>query len=203
MLRPTLTERVPDALTSIGNDPETLQAFKTHAGLPPEESWTEANSTLKGMLASAENAIEELTGVSYRARSFKLYLSDIPCRQGFRKLILPRYPVTSVNGFGWTSSSGSAGVFLENTDFTIAGKNSKTPTLTFKSTVNFPDTSSVAYPYIFEFNAGPTAQLDLVRLTIFELAAYYYRYPEAVSDKSFKISSLFQSNIDLLAGSFL
>lgn len=47
MLLPETSLLGTTTLTSLGEDAETLLAFKYHAGLTTDEEWTEANFNLK------------------------------------------------------------------------------------------------------------------------------------------------------------
>lgn len=202
--RTSFLERLPDGLTSIGDDPRILLAFKHHAGLPTFEAWTEADFLLKSHLSAAERHVDEISGVPYRIRSFRYAMDWIPRCGRFYRFGLPRYPVNSGITIGWTADNLSTGTYVQDTDFKLYGATTLSPEIIFGSlSFQLPTTIQTPYPYIVSFTAGPGQMAEIALITMFELAAYYYRCPEAVNDKNPNAGSVYQSHLDLLANSFL
>lgn len=209
MHRQPILERLSDNLKSIGLDPRLLLAFKIHAGLSPDPNWTESDFLIQAYLAAAERFVDEVTGTPYRVRHYKLSLDQI-CRNDRNRLDrnyhirLPRYPVNTGVSIDWTADDLSEGTFTEGTDFEVFGPSTLSPEIIFTDLdFQLPSTVETVYPYILTFTAGPGSMAEISQVAIFELAAYYFRNPEAQQEKNPKVGTIFQSNIDMLSNSFL
>lgn len=205
----SLLERNADGLTSIGNDPATLLAFKYHAVLSPDPRWTEADSLLSGYLSSAERIVDEVTGSPYRSRSFTYSVEKMdryrPNRQcwPFWQICLPMRPVTGTPTIAWTAADGTTGTWTAGTDFTVYGASSLTPEIIFPYNFTLPCTVGVPYPFVVSFTAGGGIDVDIAKLLIFEYAAAYYRTPEMAGEKMSYVSKIFEANLSSLEASFL
>lgn len=204
-LRKNFLERQADGLVSIGNDAPTLLAFKAHCGLPTMAEWTEADYLLKSNLAAAERTIDELCGVPYRLRSYKFTLDRIERNlpSQFYGIRLPCYPVNSGITIDWRADDLSSGSYVQNTDFSLFGAKTHSPEIIFPLSLVLPTTAQTAYPFVVNFTAGPGEMKEIAMIAMFELAAYYYRCPEAISDKNPNAGSIYQAHLDLLANNFL
>ncbi len=205
-----LVERITDELTSIGNDAATLLSFKGHCALPPEASWTESDPRLKAYLLAAEIHVDQLGGVPYRPRTFRLSFPDFirlkkpgSC-QMFKGFRLPFRPVDLEEDvtIDWTDDDAVTGIYDQD-DFTVYGPNSLSPEIIFPGDFTPESTATVPYPYVVTYTTAASELAAVALIAIFELAAYYYRYPEAISDKNVNAGQIYQANIDFLKGSFL
>lgn len=202
-----LLERVPDELESIGEDADVLTDFKYHASLETNPDWTEADSLIKTMLLSAEAMIDGLSSAPYRTRTWIMSLDDLEwcCH---KRLYLFKFPVRPLTEdlvtVDWKDRNGDTGTYTEVTDFTVYGRNSLSPEAYFPVGFRRPWTHQVPYPYTVSFkNAAQTALQGPAQLAIFELAAYYFRNPEAMSDKQPNAGKIFQANLDILKAGML
>lgn len=199
-------EQLPDALKSLGDDAAILFDFKLHAGLPPDPDWTEQDRQLKRLLNLAETAVDKQTGHPCRLRSFRAQVS------GFEKIVynntaypgfkIPRCPVVGDVSITWTASDETTGTY-GTADLTLYGANTLKPVVLFAPDFEFPDVSNIAFPYTVTWSAGYVTPPDAHLVTIYELAAFYYRFPEAAFTEQLPISHIFNANMDLLANSFL
>lgn len=203
-LEPILT-RQSDSLVSIGLDPPTLLAFKLHAGLPGESTWTEADNSIQGMLSAAEDMIDDQCGTPYRLRSYQYQVQCIDGRnRSWLSVPLPVYPISSVVTIAWTDDIGNHGTYVQGTDFQLVGPKSLNPNLLFPLQTFRPITAvRTAYPFTLTFTAGPGLKQSAQRLAIFQLAAFFYRYPEAMFDKQIFTNPGFQNILDSFSNSFL
>lgn len=198
MLLPKTSLTCNTTLTSLGENAETLLAFKYHAGLATDAEWTEADFNLKTYLLSAERYVNEQTGSPYRLMSFteKLrWLTYDPCSKLYF-LPLSRSPASAseINFLGDPDDIA----YIEDTDYELLTE--PTPRIIFFSTFTVPDKSLRAYPWEVTYSAGGL-ESPLQLVAIFQLAAYYYRFPEAVGKPV--PDSVLASHLDVLSNSFL
>lgn len=198
MLLPETSLLGTTTLTSLGEDAETLLAFKYHAGLTTDEEWTEANFNLKTYLLSAEHYVTEQSGSPYRLMEFtekRRRLSYDPCSKLYF-LPLSRSPASD-SAITFLGNPDSLS-YTEGTDYELLAE--PTPRVIFFSTFTVPDKSLRAYPWEITYSAG--GQLNPMQLVaIFQLAAYYYRFPEAVGKPV--PDSVLASHLDVLSNNFL
>lgn len=184
-----------------------MLAFKGHCGLPLFSAWTEKDILLSSYLDAAELIVDRLGGSPYRQRNFKLTLENLDHfrtnRMGWWGLELPMHPVLSGASLSWADDDGNTGTYVQGTDFTIFAPTSLRPQLRFPYNWQKPCTSQQPYPYVLTFMAGAGDESLPAKIAIFELGAYYYRNPEAMSDGSLPQSAVFDANISILKGSFL
>lgn len=215
-------ERQPDAIPSIGNDAAILLAFKAFCGLPTDASWTESDTLLKGLLASAERLVDELSGCPFQVRTFKYTFDSFSClkkntreiprgwnffgpNNRFYSLKLPVWPIAAdpLVTITWLDDTGASGTWTQGTDFDLFGANTLTPEIIFPYAFNPPSTHTIPYPFVASFKAGGGLDIDVAKLCVFELASAYYRSPEMMVEKEPYVSITFQANLDHLKGSFL
>lgn len=207
-MKPILERLVSEDDVVIGDDAPTLLAFKIFAGLPADTRWTEADGLLKSLLAAAEARVVSLTGCSYQVRSYSYQLDGFCRSGGFYSLRLPVYPVLvseeSPTTINWVDNNEDSGTFEEDEDYKIYGRTTLTPEIIFlDKQLVLPSTNLVPYPYTVNLVAGPCQEQDVARTTIFELATFYYRFPEAMTDKNPNVGPMFNANIDMLANNQL
>lgn len=202
-----LKEQLSDSLLSIGLNPQTLLQFKNAAVLPPDTDWTEADSLLQSYLLTAERIVDKFTDRPYRQRTFKLSYGNIekffrPRNGIFWGWRLPLRPIISV-GITYTLGDGTTGSYVTGTDYQLFGTTSLTPEIIFPMPFSPPATwGNSPYPWVLNVVAGGE-MLEEQKTTIFELAAYYYRFPEAATLGVVPTTTMFQANLDAIRGSFL
>lgn len=203
-----ITELLPDSLPLLGDDPIIMKELKYHLGLPLQETWTEGDGNLKSFLDAAEKSVDKLCGYnSYRPRQLQVSLTGLQC---FHRSYSRLKGIKLVNGpiasspaiqIAWTSSDGSTGTYTL-ADFAVYGRLTLTPEILFPPTFSENSIAGVPYPYIVIFttlgNLNPVA-----KTAIFELAAHYFRFPEAATDGQVPLLPIFQSNLDFLKPSML
>ena len=215
-----IIERQPDSLVSLVlTDPSIMLDLKNHAGLPPDVSWTESDSLLARYMVAAENQVDKLTSQPYRQRTFTLtttglsrlhkprqpkrHIYDILAGQyHFYGWELPIRPIIGTVSIAWTDDNGNTGTYVTGTDCKLYGAAALTPEIIFPVTFTPPPTVLTPYPYILTVTAGGT-QDPVALIAMFEIATFYYRYPEAAAAGQLPPSQIFQANIDYLKGSFL
>lgn len=190
--------------SSLAEDPTKVLAFKVHAGLPTFSQWTEKDPQIKSYLKSAERHVSIVTGCPYGETGFSYQLSCLPEIRGRVRFRLPIYPITGDTTIDWTDKDGNTGQYTEGEEFGVYGKTTLTPEIIFLSRdFDLPDVSDVVYPFTVNFTAGPCAEPDICQMAIFELAAYYWRFPEAVNETNPKVGQIYEANIDLLSNHFI
>ena len=219
-----LLERLTDSLPSLGADAPTLLLMKNNCALPNDSSWTELDSTLSLLLDAAEEFIDWQTGTTYRPRNFRLTVRSVHESQlvsipseitgrwyvlpvgKFCTVRLPVRPVTTAPTITWTDNLGNTGTFTLNTDFTFQGGLSLTPEITFLpvTPTSWPETGLVPWPFVFTFSTvAGNQQPNLHKLAIVQLAAYYYRNPQAMGQDVPDMGQGFWGMLTQLKGDFL
>lgn len=205
-------EQLPDSLVSLGADPTTLDAFKRHAQLPTASTWTESDLLLQGYLLAAERIVDDLSGMTLRARSFTLTFECFDerrhrCYRGrsFRSLRYPKRPIVGHPTIAWTAADATTGTWTSGTDFATYGANAIRPELMFPLDFQFPDVFGLPFPYVLSFTTGPAepSYAAAAMICIYELAAAYQRNPEMSGKELISYSPIFDANLTLLQGSFL
>jgi hypothetical protein len=131
-----------------------------------------------------------------------LKLSGICYKGSYRSIPLPCYPASDTS-IDW-SSDEDTGEFEEDTDYFLLGESTLTPEILLKKSTVLPsDLDDTPYPYTVNFTVGPHEDSEFYLLVIFQLAAYYYRNPEALDERKPDVGSIFWANIDLLSNHFL
>lgn len=201
-----LLEQLDDQLVSLGEDPSLLLDFKQFAGLPTEPTWTKADRLLKGRLDSAEKMVDHLTGYPYRIRSFK---ASYECfqritvgRQTYYGLELTRRSLQSDPTIAWTDTNGATGTYTV-ADFSVVGAKHLKPLIIFPFSYSPPDFSDVPFPLVVTFTAGSNSKEAVALTAIFELATFYYRFPEAANGSELPMTNVFTAHLDYLRNSFL
>lgn len=193
--------QVTEQSNPLTNDPTILHRFKGHCGLPTK-GWTEADTQLKSMLNAAEKIIVGLTNHPFRLTTFLYQVHCIPLCNGYYKLQLPVYPITDDVTIDWESDN-ETGTYTEGEEFSVYGHSTLTPEIIFTKGFSLARNSTKPYPFSIHIPAGPSDSADLYLLTIFELAGYYYRNPEAMNDVKPQAGPIFNTNLDMLANHFL
>lgn len=183
-------------LPSLGDDAQILLDFKNHAGLPTDTDVTELDSLLKRLLQSAENLVDKLTSRPYRTREFT---EKFRCLSGgeFYFIRLSKAPASEPEVVV-TNSDGDEVTYVEDTDFEV--NQVLQPELIF-STGFTPENTNKAFPYVVTYSAGGE-QLPEQLVAIFQVAANYYRNPEAMSGAG-ALDSVVMAHLDALCTSFL
>lgn len=183
-------------LPSLGEDAQILLDFKQHAGLPGDSDVTELDSLLKRLLLSAENLVDRITGRPYREREFT---EKFRCLSGgeFYFLRLTRSPV-SEPVVVVTNSDGNEVTYVESTNFEL--NNCLQPELIFPLDFS-PENTTKVFPYVVTYTAGGE-ELPEQLVAIFQVAANYYRNPEAMSGSG-DLDSVVMAHLDALGTSFL
>ena len=216
-----LLERAVSSDTSIGCDPAVLLAFKSHAALPVDPSWTESDPLLKAYLLAAEQQVNWLTGMPYEPDQYTLTFDTFDWKRSkqtgsgwnvrgfpFAEKKIPMRPVAQSPEptISWTANDGTTGTWVAGTDFNIVGVNSITPKLYFPYDFVFPQTAQVPYPFVLTWSTTGvrgSGYDGVAKICIFEYAAAYYRKPEMAGQKIDFVSQVFDANLTLLLGSML
>lgn len=178
-------------LVSLGDDTEVLADFKLHAALPADVDWTEADPLLRRYLLSAELYVAEMSGQPYRQMEFTERFRWAR-KDSFIYLSLKRFPASDTE-ITMSADSGEV-VYEEDTDYSLVDKR-----LIFPADFSCPS-STDPYPWTVTYKAGG-AEDPRQLMAIFQLAAYYYRFPESVGKPV--PDSVFTSHLDVVSGSFL
>lgn len=189
-------------LTSLGLDATTLANFKYHAGLDTDPSWTEADGLLQKYLLTAEKYINAEASAPYREMAYTQRfrcLAFSPREQRYY-LSLQMWPIKATStSIVSKDDTGTQVTYVEGTDYEIS--NGPKPCLVFKYGWTPPTTSQVLYPWTVTYTAGGL-QNEIQLTAIFQLAAYYQRFPEAMGKPV--PDNIFQSHIDAIsAGGYL
>ena len=174
-------------LASLGDDAAVLADFKLHAALPADADWTEADSLLRQYLLSAELYATDMSGQPYQQMEFTERFRSIRA-DGYYYLPLKRFPASD------TEITFSNTVYEEGSDYSLVDKR-----LIFPFDFSCPS-STDPYPWTVTYKAGG-AEDPRQLMAIFQLAAYYYRFPESVGKPV--PDSVFTSHLDIVSGSFL
>lgn len=225
MQRAMLLERLPDSLSSLAADATFLTMLKRNCSLPPDPSWTEADTTLQMYTDAAEAWIDFFTGTTFRPRNFNLtvqyvrpsQLVSIPSEISgrwyvlpigrFSTITLPVRPVTTAPTIAWAKDdAGASGSFVLGTDYVFTGGQSVTPEITFLpiSPNAWPMVGTVPWPFVISFTTAANTNLVAIqKLAIMQLASYYYHNPQGMGEDTPDLEGGFWGLLSALDGSWL
>lgn len=176
-------------ISTSGAEPVTLAEAKLAARV----DIADLDALIGGLITSAREQAEQITGRLYRPQVWRRELADWPAVDE----VLPVYMATACavtywNGSTWASLSGSVYVFAAEGSGTVLAPvlNTEWPTL--------PEVA--AGPRVrIDLTAGPAAPADVdecVKLYIKAAVSSWVNNPDAASTKALEVSPLFERLLD-------
>jgi len=176
-------------LSTSGDEPVTLAEAKLAARV----DISDLDALISGLITSAREQAEQITGRLYRLQAWRTELADWPDVED----VLPVYGATACavtywNGAAWANLAGSAYVFAAEGAGTVLA-----PAL------------GTSWPTLPQVAAGPRVRIDLtagpssaaqvdesVKLFIKAAVSAWVNNPDAASTKALEISPLWERLLD-------
>lgn len=192
-------ERLPDSLTSLGEDAAFLRLLKQHCALPDDPTYTTRDALLSMYLDHAERFIDEMSGSVFRPRNYRIHLAN-EALCNWNVIRLPLGPVAELTSFGWTDNDADTGSLTLNDDFSLVGREVH---LLPENALLDITTNLVPYPLTLTLSTSGDESNPIQKVCICQLACHCYKNPEAMGESIPDLGQAFYSTLSSLTPSFL